>query len=360
MTAILKNKFITAAVLVGAGGAGLAGGMLFFAKYRINNKTCYTQSLQLVQDHPSGRKYIGNKIKGGGVDWDNRVLINAEYNQLHFRVMGDNGRGVVFAKAQHSDPGNGEWNVESVALEVIETTNGEPCIVPIFPSKDSVASKLTSSVKKGSSTVADVLTASPSKLRGEAAEHLTTHLVQSKSTTDGKLELRTGGTPALYVRTTQGGSDAVSVRQMQRRSAEIRQAKEVVCGGTAGVGKQDAYELRSMGQIDLEKLLKSAGVAPCAPSSHSALALKADLHMPWNQMRKLRRWLKSFGCEIETENTMLASEMCPFTLSSGDVVSSPMGMACNLTERLSFSSWTSTRRLACLPTMVLSRRMRFG
>ncbi|XP_065189442.1 uncharacterized protein LOC135820065 [Sycon ciliatum] len=42
------------------------------------------------------------------------------------------------------------------------------------------------------------------------------------------------------------GSDAVSVRQMQRRSAEIRQAKEVVCGGTVGVGKQDAYELRSM------------------------------------------------------------------------------------------------------------------
>ena len=185
------------------------------------------------------------------------------------------------------------------------------------------------------STVADVLTASPSKLCGEAAEHLTTHLVQSKST-DGRLELRTGGTPALYVRTTQGGSDAVSVRQMQRRSAEIRQAKEVVCGGTAGVGKQDAYELRSMGQIDLEKLLKSAGVAPCAPSSHSALALKADLHMPWNQLRKLRRWLKSFGCEIETENTMLASEMCPFTLPSGDVVSSPMVVACNLTEIVHF------------------------
>eukprot|EP00117_Sycon_ciliatum_P017368 scpid95751/ scgid1257/ len=195
MTAILKNKFITAAVLVGAGGAGLAGGMLFFAKYRINNKTCYTQSLQLVQDHPSGRKYIGNKIKGGGVDWDNRVLINAEYNQLHFRVMGDNGRGVVFAKAQHSDPGNGEWNVESVALEVIETTNGEPCIVPIFPSKDSVASKLTSSVKKGSSTVADVLTASPSKLRGEAAEHLTTYLVQSKSTDDPKCSYEYGHAP---------------------------------------------------------------------------------------------------------------------------------------------------------------------
>ena len=194
-----------------------------------------------------------------------------------------------------------------------------------------------------SSTVADVLTASPSKLRGEAAEHLTTHLVQSKSTTDGKLELRTGGTPALYVRTTQGGSDAVSVRQMQRRSAEIRQAKDLVCGGTAGVGKQDAYELRSMSQIDREKFLKSAGVSPCAPSSHSGLALKADLHMPWNQLRKLRRWLKSFGCEIESENTMrqqlaeevpafYASEMCPFTLPSSDVVSSPMVVACNLTE----------------------------
>ena len=67
MTAILKNKFITAAVLVGAGGAGLAGGMLFFAKCELKfecmqvfrmNSNCYS-SVGLDFDKYSGCGSIG-------------------------------------------------------------------------------------------------------------------------------------------------------------------------------------------------------------------------------------------------------------------------------------------------------------
>ena len=36
----------------------------------------------------------------------------------------------------------------------------------------------------------------------------------------------------------------------------------------------------------------------------TALAIKADLRLPWSQLRKLRQWLRVFGVKLESERTM--------------------------------------------------------
>ena len=60
------------------------------------------------------------------------------------------------------------------------------------------------------------------------------------------------------------------------------------------------------------------------------LALKADLHLPWYKIRKLRRWLSSLGVSLDSEATMreqvspqllfdLIAELVPLADKSGQV-----------------------------------------
>lgn len=64
-------------------------------------------------------------------------------------------------------------------------------------------------------------------------------------------------------------------------------------------------------------------------ATHDAgLALKADLHPPWLKLRKLCRWLASFGVVLDSESAMreTISEELPFELSTEPVpLTSRMG-----------------------------------
>ena len=174
-----------------------------------------------------------------------------------------------------------------------------------------------------STTVQEILTASPSKLRGDVVQRVTTHLVQSQEE-EGVLTLRSvthGGKPQTWVRLTraQTESNQASDRTLKRRSSEIAHVRDVICGGPSGSSAQHADELRRLRREQQEDLLREAGLAPKGKAtSGTGLALKADLHLPWYKLRKLRRWLSLFGVSLESEAVMRQqiSEELPFELSA--------------------------------------------
>ena len=201
-----------------------------------------------------------------------------------------------------------------------------------------------------SATVADVLTASPRKLCGDAAERLTSHLVAAKAN-DGILQVRQSakGPPQTFTRTTQGriGSDTASTRTVQRRASELQQHKTTVCGSASSSHAQDAAELRSLSKEKRQQLLKDAGVGCLSLSASAALSLQTDLNMPWNQLRKLRRWMHSYGLSIESEHKMREQvveqlpsdfivENVPFLTRNGEVLQAPMVASADLVKLVHF------------------------
>ena len=175
----------------------------------------------------------------------------------------------------------------------------------------------------GSSSVSDVLQASPSKLYGDVGQRLTRHLINTQAE-GGRMEIGTGGRRQLWVRMTQGeaSSESASSKTLQRRSQELQQARHIVCGGDKSAEAQAAADLRAVKGAKQRELLQKAGIVPAgATVSGTALALKADLSLPWYALRKLRLWLSSFGVQLESERVMrqqIAAEL-PFELECEEV-----------------------------------------
>eukprot|EP00117_Sycon_ciliatum_P027581 scpid72119/ scgid22373/ len=186
-------------------------------------------------------------------------------------------------------------------------------------------------------TVQEVMTASPSKLRGNVAEQLTAHLVSCK-VHDGKLEVNPGrhGRPQVYMRTTKASvtSDRASSRTLRRRSTELVEVERSVCGGETGARAQQVAGLKRLTSKEQVSLLRDAGLTPATPAEGSLLAIKADLQLPWNRLRKLKMWLQSYGLKMESERRTRAfiastipqynSKLVPMASKAGDVEMVPM------------------------------------
>jgi hypothetical protein len=75
-------------------------------------------------------------------------------------------------------------------------------------------------------------------------------------------------------------SDESSARTKRRRSDEIEQHRSISSGGSSQTQLSD--EISRLGKAEREQLLPNRPVRiPDLPS----LALKADLHLPWNTLR---------------------------------------------------------------------------
>ena len=160
-----------------------------------------------------------------------------------------------------------------------------------------------------SSTVAEVTTASPSKLQGNVAGSLIARLVSARAQ-DGKLEVKMGeerrGHPQIFHLAPSSivPSTEASASTLKRRASELTRIAENVCGGSDGARVQLTAGLKKLSSAAQEHLLEEAGLRCSTPSPGTALAIKADLRLPWSQLRKLRQWLKVFGVKLESEHTM--------------------------------------------------------
>ncbi len=78
---------------------------------------------------------------------------------------------------------------------------------------------------------------------------------------------------------------------MKRRAEVIDSVREVASGGDSS--SQLAAELHSLSQHDREDLLHQVQLPLVIPTEH-ALAMKADLAIPWTKLRILRRLSTQF------------------------------------------------------------------
>lgn len=82
-------------------------------------------------------------------------------------------------------------------------------------------------------------------------------------------------------------SDA-SIRTVKRRSEGIGRVRSITSGGESVV--QLASEIKFLTKEEREGLLLDARLPIVIPTDH-ALSMKADLGIPWNKLRILRRLL---------------------------------------------------------------------
>ena len=82
-------------------------------------------------------------------------------------------------------------------------------------------------------------------------------------------------------------SSKASVRTLKRRSETISKVRSLISGGDSTT--QLAAEIQSPSQAERQELLQEAQLPVVIPT-HQALAMKADLEIPWNKLRILRRY----------------------------------------------------------------------
>ena len=75
-------------------------------------------------------------------------------------------------------------------------------------------------------------------------------------------------------------------KTLSRRSSQLSQLREVISGGESTVQLQS--ELSSLTKAEREEVLEGAHLPVVIPAD-SALALKADLALPWAKLRVISR-----------------------------------------------------------------------
>ena len=190
-----------------------------------------------------------------------------------------------------------------------------------------------------SSLVSDVCAASPSKLQGDVAGNLTARMVTGRMS-GGRLEFKTSedhrghSTVLQLTPTAVVPSTDASASTLKRRTSEMIRQAESISGGSDGARVQLIAGLKKLSATAQETLLQEAGLRSSSPAAGTALAIKADLRLPWSQLRKLRQWLKVFGVKIESEHSMrsfIATTLptytaleVPMAKKNGEVVMAPM------------------------------------
>ena len=166
-----------------------------------------------------------------------------------------------------------------------------------------------------SSTVSECMAASPSKLQNNVVRSLTAHMIGAQEV-DGFLDAATSGKPQTWMKVTRGQvpSQEAAERTLRQRTTELRQARSVVSASSCAA--QQADELKRLRKDEQQRLLEEAGLCPCGTQHGAALAMKCDLGLPWYRLRKLRRWLSSFGISMDSESNTRrqVSEGLPFKL----------------------------------------------
>ena len=77
-----------------------------------------------------------------------------------------------------------------------------------------------------------------------------------------------------------------SRRTIEWRTEVLSTVRQIASGGDSTT--QFAAEIKSLSKTEREDLLKQAHLPVIIPADH-ALAIKADLGIPWNKLRILRR-----------------------------------------------------------------------
>ena len=143
-------------------------------------------------------------------------------------------------------------------------------------------------------------------------------LKNAQSGGQGRVELFTGGRRKVWHSVREGSvpSDQASQRTIRERTRTMAGIRCAVSGGERGAQAQMSHELQCLNKIERDSLLESMGLAPGHLSAEQALAMKADLRLPWAKLRKLMRWLRLLRVDFHSEAVMRrkSNEQFPFAI----------------------------------------------
>ena len=89
-------------------------------------------------------------------------------------------------------------------------------------------------------------------------------------------------------------SQIVSKRTLRARTQQISKFTNLVAGGSReGIVAQTAHIVKSFDVNEREDILKSFKASVTVPADVVA-SMKSVLDLPWNLVRDIRRWLKTF------------------------------------------------------------------
>jgi len=77
-----------------------------------------------------------------------------------------------------------------------------------------------------------------------------------------------------------------SAKTVARRNQALHQLRDTISGGDSSSQMQE--EIHSLSKGERQKILKEANLTIDIPPEHG-VAMKADLALPWNKLRILRR-----------------------------------------------------------------------
>ena len=86
------------------------------------------------------------------------------------------------------------------------------------------------------------------------------------------------------------GSDEASSKTIHRRCQEMECVRDLVSSGSSP--QQLAEEVRVLSSDERQKLLTDAGFS-IEIAANKGLAMKADLGIPWNKLRVIRRYARN-------------------------------------------------------------------
>ena len=147
----------------------------------------------------------------------------------------------------------------------------------------------------------DVNSTIPTSLQ-KAASHIMALTV--KKSPNQLIEINSGGpNPMTLVPITVGRKESqiVSKRTLRARTQQISKFTNLVAGGSReGIVAQTAHIVKSFGVNEREDILKSFKDSVTVPADAVA-SMKSVLGLPWNLVRDIRRWLKTFHVSLASE-----------------------------------------------------------
>lgn len=97
-------------------------------------------------------------------------------------------------------------------------------------------------------------------------------------------------------------SSVASRKTVLRRSHQIAELRDVVSGGDSTAQLQS--EIRCLSAEERQEVLRDANLPITIPADH-ALAMKADLALPWAKLRIVRRYTILTAHHAENQNLPL-------------------------------------------------------
>ncbi|XP_070555059.1 uncharacterized protein [Ptychodera flava] len=139
-------------------------------------------------------------------------------------------------------------------------------------------------------------------------EELTTACIKRKlSATAGyksgaPIKLKTKGQPLCqtYVPQARKVSGEVSERTKAMRAKWVEETRSRLAGGDDYSTVQQQKEIKRIKKDEKDVILGELGLTPNIPDG-AGLILKSSLSLPWNKLRSLKRWLRSWRVNLGSE-----------------------------------------------------------